>query len=66
MMVAPIVTTMVLIGLWHGPSWSYVLFGLQASFEFQRGVTVFLDARNLGNKRYVSDFSTVATRSRMS
>lgn len=38
----------------------YVLFGLQASYEFQRGVTVFLDARNLGNKRYVSDFSTVA------
>jgi iron complex outermembrane receptor protein len=36
-----------------------VLFGLQASYDFQRGVTVFLDARNLGNKRYVSDFSTV-------
>jgi D-alanyl-lipoteichoic acid acyltransferase DltB (MBOAT superfamily) len=28
MMVGPIVTTMVLIGVWHGPSWTYVLFGL--------------------------------------
>ncbi len=39
---------------------AYVLFGLQASYEFQRGLTVFLDARNLSNKRYISDFSTVA------
>jgi len=38
---------------------AYVLFGLQASYEFQRGVTLFLDARNLADKRYVSDFSTV-------
>ncbi|MGO4326530.1 MULTISPECIES: TonB-dependent receptor family protein [unclassified Cupriavidus] len=38
----------------------YVLLGVQASYDFQRGVTVFLDARNLTNKRYVSDFSTVA------
>lgn len=38
----------------------YVLFGLQASYEFERGVTLFLDARNLSNKRYISDFSTVA------
>lgn len=38
---------------------SYVLFGLQASYDFAQGVTVFLDARNLGNKRYVSDFSTI-------
>ncbi|WP_020203369.1 TonB-dependent receptor [Cupriavidus sp. WS] len=37
----------------------YALFGLQASYAFRGGVTVFLDARNLGNKRYVSDFSTV-------
>lgn len=39
---------------------SYVLFGIEASYEFERGVTVFLDARNLADKRYVSDFSTVA------
>jgi len=38
---------------------AYVLFGLQASYAFQRDVTLFLDARNLSNKRYVSDFSTV-------
>ncbi|CAG2146917.1 Vitamin B12 transporter BtuB [Cupriavidus yeoncheonensis] len=38
---------------------SYVLFGVQASYDFRHGLTVFLDARNLGNKRYVSDFSTV-------
>jgi alginate O-acetyltransferase complex protein AlgI len=28
MMVGPVVTTMVLIGVWHGPRWTYVLFGL--------------------------------------
>lgn len=39
---------------------AYVLFGIQASYEFQRGVTLFLDARNLADKRYISDFSTVA------
>jgi hypothetical protein len=38
---------------------SYVLFGIEASYEFERGVTLFLDARNLTDKRYVSDFSTV-------
>ncbi|AGW94219.1 MULTISPECIES: TonB-dependent receptor family protein [Cupriavidus] len=39
---------------------AYVLFGVQASYAFARGVTLFLDVRNLANKRYVSDFSTVA------
>lgn len=38
---------------------SYVLFGIEASYEFERGVTLFLDARNLTDKRYISDFSTV-------
>lgn len=38
---------------------SYVLFGIEASYEFDRGVTLFLDARNLADKRYISDFSTV-------
>ncbi len=28
MMVGPIVATMLLIGIWHGPSWTYLLFGL--------------------------------------
>jgi len=38
---------------------SYVLFGLQASYEITRGLTAFVDARNLGDKRYISDFSTI-------
>jgi alginate O-acetyltransferase complex protein AlgI len=28
MMVSPVVVTMLLIGIWHGPRWTYVLFGL--------------------------------------
>lgn len=28
MMAGPIVSTMLLIGVWHGPRWTYVLFGL--------------------------------------
>ncbi|MBS0642494.1 MAG: MBOAT family protein [Proteobacteria bacterium] len=28
MMVGPILVTMLLIGVWHGPRWTYVLFGL--------------------------------------
>ncbi len=43
---------------------AYVLFGIQASYEFQRGVTLFFDARNLADKRYISDFSTVGQRPR--
>lgn len=38
---------------------SYVLFGIETSYEFERGVTVFVDARNLADMRYVSNFSTV-------
>jgi iron complex outermembrane receptor protein len=38
----------------------YALLGLQAGMEFRNGVSVFVDARNLTNKRYVSDVSTVA------
>ncbi|WP_084663284.1 TonB-dependent receptor family protein [Pandoraea faecigallinarum] len=37
----------------------YTLIGLQASYLLQRGVTFYVDARNLTDKRYVSDFSTV-------
>jgi iron complex outermembrane receptor protein len=28
--------------------------------DFRNGLSVFLDARNLTNKRYVSDISTIA------
>lgn len=37
----------------------YTLIGLQASYLVQRGVTFYVDARNLTDKRYVSDLSTV-------
>lgn len=38
----------------------YALFGVQAGMELSKGVTLFAEARNLANKRYVSDISTVA------
>lgn len=38
----------------------YTLFGLQAGMELSKGVTLFAEARNLANKRYISDISTVA------
>ncbi|MDR5762067.1 TonB-dependent receptor [Caballeronia sp. LZ035] len=38
----------------------YTLLGLQAGMDFKNGLSIFLDARNLTNKRYVSDISTVA------
>ncbi|SAK75457.1 TonB-dependent receptor [Caballeronia glebae] len=38
----------------------YTLLGVQAGMDFRNGLSVFLDARNLTNKRYVSDISTVA------
>ncbi|AJC23279.2 TonB-dependent receptor [Pandoraea pulmonicola] len=37
----------------------YTLLGVQASYLIQRGVTFYVDARNLTDKRYVTDFSTV-------
>ncbi|VVD62391.1 TonB-dependent receptor family protein [Pandoraea nosoerga] len=37
----------------------YTLLGVQASYQVQRGVTFYVDARNLTDKRYVTDFSTV-------
>lgn len=39
---------------------SYTVFGLQAGMDFRNGLSIYLDARNLANKRYVSDISTVA------
>lgn len=38
----------------------YTLVGVQAGYDFRNGLSLFLDARNLTNKRYVSDISTVA------
>jgi iron complex outermembrane receptor protein len=37
----------------------YVKLGLEAGMTVAPGVTVFLDARNLTNKRHVSDLSTI-------
>lgn len=37
----------------------YVTFGLQADYEVQPGLHLFLDARNLADRRYVSDISTI-------
>ena len=37
----------------------YTLLGVQAGYDFRNGVSVYV-ARNLTNKRYVSDISTVA------
>ncbi|SAK80698.1 TonB-dependent receptor [Caballeronia hypogeia] len=38
----------------------YTLLGVQAGMDFKSGLSVFVDARNLTNKRYVSDMSTIA------
>ena len=38
---------------------AYVLLGVQAGMTFDNGISVFLDARNLTNNRYISDFGTV-------
>jgi iron complex outermembrane receptor protein len=38
----------------------YTLLGLQAGLDLRNGVSLFVDARNLTNRRYVSDISTVA------
>jgi iron complex outermembrane receptor protein len=38
---------------------SYVKLGLEAGVTVAPGVSFFLDARNLTNKRYVSDLSTI-------
>ncbi|MFN3536372.1 MAG: TonB-dependent receptor, partial [Brevundimonas sp.] len=38
---------------------SFAVWGLNAGFEFANGVTVFVDARNLTDERYISEFSAV-------
>ena len=38
---------------------AYMLVGLQAGMDFPNGVSIFMDARNLSNNRYISDFGTV-------
>ncbi|SDG38098.1 iron complex outermembrane recepter protein [Paraburkholderia phenazinium] len=38
----------------------YTLLGLQAGMDFKTGLSIFVDARNLTNQRYVTDISTIA------
>jgi len=38
----------------------YALIGVQTGVNFPNGVSVFLDARNLADKRFVSDISVIA------
>jgi iron complex outermembrane receptor protein len=39
---------------------SYVLFGLRAGWDFENGLSAFLEARNLGDTRYISSASVAA------
>ena len=45
---------------------AYALLGLTAGMDLGRGVSVYLDARNLANKRYVSDIGAVTDARRVS
>jgi iron complex outermembrane receptor protein len=45
---------------------SYLKLGLEAGVTVGPGVSVFLDARNLTNKRYVSDLGTITDASKVS
>jgi iron complex outermembrane receptor protein len=38
---------------------SYATVGVQAGFDIKPGISLFLDARNLANKRYISDVGPV-------
>ena len=37
----------------------YALLGLQTGMAWRNGISIFVDARNLADRRYVSDISTV-------
>ena len=45
---------------------AHALIGLQAGIELGRGVSVYLDARNLADKRYVSDIGAITDARRIS
>jgi iron complex outermembrane receptor protein len=38
---------------------SYAIFGLRTGWDFAGGLSVFLEARNLGNRRYIASASVV-------
>lgn len=37
----------------------YALFGIQTGMNFKTGLSIFVDARNLTNERYISDFGAI-------
>ena len=41
----------------------YALFNVQTGIDFSNGVSLFVDARNLTDERYISDISVLATAS---
>jgi iron complex outermembrane receptor protein len=45
---------------------AYSLFGVQTGFDFGDGSLVYLDARNLTNKRYISDLGTITNAQQVS
>lgn len=45
---------------------SYALIGLQAGMDLGHGVSVYVDARNLANKRYISDIGAITDARRVS
>jgi iron complex outermembrane receptor protein len=44
----------------------YTLFGLQTGMEMPNGVLIYIDARNLTDRRYISDFGTITDARRAS
>ncbi len=38
----------------------YALFNVQTGIDFSNGVSLFVDARNLTDERYISDISVLA------
>ena len=44
----------------------YALLGLQTGVDFENGVSVFIDGRNLTNTHYVSDMSTITNANKVS
>lgn len=44
----------------------YALIGLQAGIDLGRGVSVYIDARNLANRRYISDIGAITDARRVS
>lgn len=44
----------------HAAGAGYALLNVQAGIDFAGGVSLFVDARNLTNKRFIADIEVVA------